>query len=138
MTLPIPRREFLTTSLATAAGLARRAAGGADFTLRHAPRHDPERVAIHPEIQPLVRLLEMTAPDRLIPIALDQLASGLPYRRLLAAMFLQKVRGDSSNNVWVVHSLHQTGLDMSREDHLLPFLWCYGERRRTTPGSCGR
>ena len=116
MTLPIRRREFLKTSLATAAGLGTAGGLAAPSLVAAANLADgPERIAIDPEILPLVQLLEGTAPDKLIPFAVDQLARGLPYRRLLAAMFLQKIRGASSHDVWVVHSLHQTGLDLSRE-----------------------
>jgi hypothetical protein len=122
--LPIPRRDFLKSSVATAAGLGTAAGLAAPGQLSAARLpNGPERIAIDPEILPLVRLLEGTAPDKLIPVALEQMARGLPYRRLLAATFLQKVRGASSHDVWVVHSLHQTGLDVSREDQLLPLMW---------------
>ena len=116
MLRPIPRREFLKT-VATVSGL------GTATRLTAQPVAEPERVAVDPEIEPLVRLLEETARDKIIPVAVNQLARGLPYRQLLAATFLQKVRGSSSHNVWAVHSVHQAGLDVSREDHLLPLMW---------------
>ena len=110
MILPIPRREFLKASLATAAGVCTAGGFAAPRLAAAPPTEGPERIAIDPEILPLVRLLEGTASDKLIPFAVDQLARGLPYRRLLAAMFLQKIRGASSHDVWVVHSVHQAGL----------------------------
>lgn len=124
MTSPIPRREFLKFSLATASGVS--AAGrlaAPNFVSAAHLADSPGRIGVDPEILPLVQLLEGTTPDKLIPFAVDQLARGLPYRRLLAATFLQKIRGASSHDVWVVHSLHQTGLDLSREDQLLPLMW---------------
>ena len=56
------------------------------------------------------------------------------YRRLLAATFLQKIRGGSSHDVWVVHALHQTGLDMSGEERLLPLVWSLRNPPNDHPG----
>ena len=135
MTLPIPRREFLKTSLATAAGLGTAGGHAAPGLVAAANLTDgPERIAIDPEILPLVQLLEGTAPEKLIPVAVDQLARGLPYRRLLAATFLQKIRGGSSHDVGVVHSRHQTGVDLSWEDHLLPLMWSLRNTPDDHPG----
>ena len=65
MTLPIPRREFLKSSLATAAGLGTAGGLAAPSLLSAARLPDGlERIAIDPEILPLVRLLEKAAPDK--------------------------------------------------------------------------
>jgi hypothetical protein len=136
VTLPIPRREFLKTSLATAAGLGT-AGGLAASGLGAAPRlgDGPERIAVDPEILPLVQLLEKAAPDKtLIPVAVEQLARGLSYRRLLAAVFLQQIRGASHHDVWVIHSGHQTSLDLAREDQLLPLMWSLWKTPADDPG----
>ena len=135
MTLPIRRREFLKTSLATAAGLGTAGGLAAPGLVAAANLADgPERIAIDPEILPLVRLWKGPLPTSSFRSQWTRLARGLPYRRLLAATFLQKIRGGSSHDVWVVHSLHQTGVDMSREDHLLPLMWSLRNTPDDHPG----
>ncbi len=119
----ISRREFIGASVgaAAAAALAPHVPAGA------APaRPSREPLAVQPDVEPVVRLLEETPRDKLIPAVVDELRRGLPYRLLLAGAFMAQVRGGSSHGVWVIHSIHQMCQDVDHEDRLYPILWGLG------------
>src|SRR5688572_21142225 len=52
----------------------------------------PEMVRLHPEIEPLVRLLEDTPRDRVLEEIGARLKRGLTYREVVAALLLAGVR----------------------------------------------
>src|SRR5262249_39756180 len=84
----------------------------------------PDKVRFGPEIEPIVRLIEETPRERCVPVFIDQLRRGLPYRRFLAAAFFACVRKEHSNHhVYNIHSVHQVSLDVRPEERLLPLFW---------------
>lgn len=76
------------------------------------------------EIEPLVRLIEETPREKCPEVLAENLKSGLAYRRFLSAIFLAAIRKQNSHHsVYLVHSAHQTSLDLPREESLLPLFW---------------
>src|SRR5437773_4443250 len=53
---------------------------------------DPRMVRFHPEIEPLVRLLEDSPRERVLEEVAARIQRGLSYRELLAALLLAGVR----------------------------------------------
>lgn len=87
-------------------------------------------VQLHPEIEPLVRLLEETPRDAVIEAVAKKIRSGVTYREILAALFLAGVRnvqprpvGFKFHAVLVVNSAHLASLDSADSDRWLPILW---------------
>lgn len=87
----------------------------------------PDLVRFTPDIEPLVRKLEDTERDRCLDLIAAELKGGLPYRRLLAALFLAGIRnvnprppGFKFHCVFVIHSAHQLSLEADERDRLLP------------------
>jgi hypothetical protein len=85
----------------------------------------PELVRFGAEIEPLVRLAEETLPEKSVEVLAGQLRGGLPYRRLLTAVFLAALRSGTGHDVYVVHSAHQLSLDALPEERLLPLFWAF-------------
>ncbi len=88
------------------------------------------RVALHPEIEPLVRVLEDTPRDRVIEEVAGRVKRGLSYRELLAALFLAGVRnvqprpiGFKFHAVLVIHSAHLASLAAAQAERWLPIFW---------------
>jgi hypothetical protein len=127
------RREFLKSSatagfvLGTAgpgllSALAPRARGEAEVT--------PDLVHLTPDIEPTVRLIEETPREKCVELMIDQLQRGLPYRQMLAALFLAGVRnvmphpvGFKFHCVLAIHAANQLSLDAAPEDRVLPLFW---------------
>jgi hypothetical protein len=117
------RRRFLQTvagtaslGLADGAWLRGLAAFGAD--------PPPDKVRFGPDIEPIVRLIEETPRERCVPVFIDQLRRGLPYRRFLAAAFFACVRKvHCHHDVYKIHSVHRVSLDARPEERLLPLFW---------------
>lgn len=93
-------------------------------------RMNPRRVMLHPEIEPLVRLLEDTPRERVIEEVGRRVKGGLSYRELLAALFLAGVRnvqprpiGFKFHAVMVIHSAHLASLASADADRWLPLFW---------------
>lgn len=93
-------------------------------------RLNPGRVGFHPEIEPLVRLLEETPRERAIEEVAQQVRRGLSYRELLAALFLAGIRniqprpvGFKFHAVLVIHSAHLASLASPDSDRWLPLFW---------------
>jgi hypothetical protein len=128
------RREFLSSSVLTGAALT---AGDLGFLSRLRPVSaaeaslDPAAVQFHPEIEPLVRLLEETPREKLIEVVAHRIAKGLSYRELLTALLLAGVRnvqprpavGFKFHAVLVVNSAHLASLSSPDRDRWLPILW---------------
>src|SRR5688500_8115870 len=125
------RRAFLGLSAGAAAALGdlsfltRLGAVRADET-----KLDPETVALHPEIEPLVRFLEKTPRDRVLEELAAKIRRGLSYREVLAALLLAGVRniqprpvGFKFHAVLVVNSAHLASLASPDSDRWLPILW---------------
>ena len=90
----------------------------------------PGIVRLHPEIEPLVRLLETTPRERLLEEIANRIRKGLTYREILAALLLAGVRniqprpvGFKFHAVLVINSAHLASLSASDEDRWLPIFW---------------
>jgi len=91
---------------------------------------EPRMVRLHPEIEPLVRMLEDTPRDRVLEEVAARLHRGLTYRELLAALLLAGVRniqprpvGFKFHAVLVVNSAHLASLASADSDRWLPIFW---------------
>src|SRR2546429_8677173 len=125
------RRSFLkiTASASVLAGL-----GDLGFRLPSVSaaeaKLDPKMVQLHPEIEPLVRLLENTPRPRLLEEVATRIQHGLTYREVLAALLLAGVRniqprpvGFKFHSVLVVNSAHLASLSSPDSDRWLPIFW---------------
>lgn len=91
---------------------------------------DPKVVRFHPEIEPLVRLLEDTPRERILEEVAARIQRGLSYREVLAALLLAGVRniqprpvGFKFHAVLVVNSAHLASLASPDSDRWLPIFW---------------
>ncbi len=89
-----------------------------------------EAVQFRPEIEPVVRWIEQTPRERILDVAVGHLKDGLPYRDLLAGLFLAGIRnikphpiGFKLHAVLVINSAHTLSQSVAREDRLLPLFW---------------
>ncbi len=90
----------------------------------------PEAVQLTTDLEPVVRLIEKTPREKCFDMLVGQLRKGLPYRRLLAALFLAGIRnvspqppGFKFHCVFAIHYAHQLSLDAPVEERLLPLFW---------------
>src|SRR5262245_58940580 len=133
MNLPTSRRDFLKTTATSGALL-----GMGDLSFlsrlpgvsRAEARLDDKSVRFHPEIEPLVRLLEDTPRAALLEEVAARIKRGLSYRELLAALLLAGVRniqprpvGFKFHAVLVVNSAHLASLASPDSDRWLPIFW---------------
>ncbi len=126
------RREFLsdTTCLASLASLVG-SAGWLRPVGASEMRMPPGAVRFGEDMEPLVQWLESTPKERVVPGLVEKIQSGLPYHRLLAAIFLAGIRnvqprpnvGFKFHTVLVVHAAHQASLAATHRDRWLPLLW---------------
>lgn len=127
------RRSFIKSTAAVGA-----LAGLGDFGfLSQLPRvsaaeaHlDPRLVQLHPEIEPLVRLLENTSRDRVLEEVAMRIKRGTTYLEVIAALMLAGVRniqprpvGFKFHAVLVVNSAHLASLSSPESDRWLPIFW---------------
>jgi hypothetical protein len=87
-------------------------------------------VQFHPDIEPLVRLLENTPRDRVLEEVASKIKRGTTYREILAALQLAGVRniqprpvGFRFHAVLVVNSAHLAALASPDTDRWLPIFW---------------
>lgn len=88
-------------------------------------------VAFHPDIEPLVRLIEETPRDRVLEQLSQKIRSGTAYPQVLAALQLAGIRnvqprpsvGFKFHSVLVVNSCHLASLAGPEEERWLPILW---------------
>lgn len=127
------RRRFLKSAAATTAALG---FGDLSFLSRlprisaAEARLDPKIVRFHPDIEPLVRLLEDTPREKLLEEVGSRIRRGLTYREVLAALLLAGVRniqprpvGFKFHSVLVVNSAHLASLSSPDSDRWLPIFW---------------
>ncbi len=93
-------------------------------------RLDRESVRFHPEIEPLVRLLEDSPREKVLEEVAVRIRRGLAYREILAALLLAGVRsvqprpvGFKFHAVLVVNSAHLASLASPDTDRWLPIFW---------------
>jgi hypothetical protein len=91
---------------------------------------DPRLVQLHPEIEPLVRLLEETSRERVLEEVATRIKRGTTYREIIAALMLAGVRniqprpvGFKFHAVLVVNSAHLASLSSPDSDRWLPIFW---------------
>lgn len=83
-----------------------------------------EGIRFSEELEPLVRLIEEVPREECAEKLAEKLKGGLSYRRLLSAAFLAAIRKrDSAHAVYLMHSAHQTSLDLPQDQRLLPLFW---------------
>lgn len=87
-------------------------------------------VSLHPELEPLVRLLEETPRERIIEEVAARVLKGLSYREVLAALLLAGARrvqprpvGFKFHAVLVVNSAHLASLASPDSERWLPIFW---------------
>ena len=129
------RRQFLCTAAAGSAvagaalvsptGLNKLLAGNSEK-----PNLAEDLIRYRAEIEPYVQLIEDTPREKCFDAIVDKINLGLPYRHLMAALFLAGIRnidsshvGGNLHTIFVVHSAHQLGLDSSVDQRLLPMFW---------------
>jgi hypothetical protein len=133
MSEAINRREFVARSMQVGA-----AAGVGDLAFLHglAPvsgdevKVPPGKVALTPEVEPLVRLIEETDRAKLLDAVAGRIRDGVGYQPLLAALMLAGVRGIKPrpvgfkfHAVLVVNSAHLASLAAPERDRWLPLFW---------------
>jgi hypothetical protein len=133
MSSPLHRRQFMTKSaqLGALAGLGDFAFMGALPPLSAAQTQvRPPMVQLSPDIEPLVRVIEDTARDRLLEEAARRIQAGTSYHDLLAALMLAGVRGIKPrpvgfqfHAVLVVNSAHMAAQAGEDRDRWLPLFW---------------
>ena len=124
--LSIQRRTFLGRFASAASGAAL-----VDLSflapLSHAAASsttlDSDLVRFGPDLDPLLKLIEVTPLDRCVPVFIKQLESGLSYERFLAVLFLEALRSGDAHQVCQVHSCHQISSAVRIEERLLPLFW---------------
>ncbi len=91
---------------------------------------DPRTVRFHPDIEPLVRLLEDRPRERVLEEVAARIQRGLSYREVLAALLLAGVRniqprpvGFKFHAVLVINSAHIASLASADRDRWLPIFW---------------
>lgn len=128
------RRAFIRTGAGAGLGLA--ALGDLGF-LSRLPRVSAAEAALparlvqfHPDIEPLVRLLESTPRERVLEEVAAKIKRGTSYREVLAALQLAGVRniqprpvGFKFHAVLVVNSAHLAALASPDTDRWLPVFW---------------
>jgi hypothetical protein len=129
----IARRTFLrrTASTAALAGLGNLAFLSQLPRVSAAEAKLPAKlVQFHPDIEPLVRLLENTPRDRVLEEVAAKIKRGTSYREVLAALQLAGVRniqprpvGFKFHAVLVVNSAHIASLASADTDRWLPIFW---------------
>jgi hypothetical protein len=92
---------------------------------------DPKLVRLDDSIDPLVRVIEETARNRLLEEIASRIKKGTSYREVLAALLLAGVRnvqprptvGFKFHAVLVVNSAHLASLASADADRWLPIFW---------------
>jgi hypothetical protein len=135
------RRRFLTLAAVTSAFAS---LGDLRFVSRLPSvsaadaRLDTRLVRLHPEIAPLVSLLEDTPRERVLEAVAARIRGGTSYRDVLAALLLAGVRniqprpvGFKFHAVLVVNSAHLASLASADADRWLPIFWAIEEFKRS-------
>jgi hypothetical protein len=92
---------------------------------------DARALRLHPEVEPIVRLLEETPRDKLLEEVAARIRRGLSYRELLAGLLVAGVKnveprpdvGHKFHTVLVVNSAHLASISSPPEHRWLPIFW---------------
>jgi hypothetical protein len=135
---PASRRSFLSHTAAAGAAIS---LGDLGFLQQLAPvsaaeaTPDPKVVALRPEIEPLVKLLEEAPREKVLEQVAAKIKTGTSYREVLAALLLAGVRnvqprpsvGFKFHAVLVVNSAHLASISSPDEHRWLPIFWAIDE-----------
>lgn len=98
----------------------------------------PSMVRFHPEIEPLVRLLEDTSREKVLEEVAARVKRGTSYREVLASLLLAGIRniqprpvGFKFHAVLVVNSAHLASLASAESDRWLPIFWAIDQFKRS-------
>lgn len=124
------RRDFLSASAAGMAGIPL-LANLPQVTAAETRLTGKKMVALRPEIEPLVKLIESTSRDKLLETVAAKIRKGTTYKEILAALFLTAVRnveprpavGFKFHAVLVVNSAHLASMSSPASDRWLPIFW---------------
>ncbi len=136
MATPMARRTFLRSVATTSTALA--VGDLTAFRVLSPARADdvkvtPELVRFGPDIEPLVRLIEEVPKEKSAELLVEQLRAGVPYRRIMAALFLAANRNLSVTHVvYAIHAAHEIALEARPEERLLPLFFAM-DHFKTTP-----
>src|SRR5436190_7216579 len=106
-------------------------------------KFDPKIVRFHPDIEPLVRLLEEMPREKVLEEVAGRIRKGVSYPEVVSALFLAGVRniqprpvGFKFHAVLVVNSAHLASLSSPESDRWLPIFWAIdtfkGSQERNT------
>jgi len=133
MPSPIDRRNFVKGSIGASAltALGDFAFLGCLPPLTAAQVQTPRAMVQNsPDIEPLVRLIENTARDRVIETIAERVRNGTSYQEILSAVMLAGVRGIKPrpvgfkfHAVLVVNSAHLASQAAQDQDRWLPLFW---------------
>ncbi|MEM8734050.1 MAG: hypothetical protein AAGG44_07505, partial [Planctomycetota bacterium] len=80
-------------------------------------------IRLDQETNRLVGLIDRIPREKCQELLVSEFSRGVPYRQLLAAVFLFAALRDGHHSVYLVHSAHQLSLDLSDDDRMLPLFW---------------
>jgi len=114
--MPISRRAALTAAF--------------PFLSRADAQVSPEIVRFDAEMEPLVRLIEVTPREKCAALVKEQLRANVPHRQLMAALYLAGVRnvnprppGFALHCLFVMHSTHLLSLEAPSGVRGLPLFY---------------
>ena len=111
------RRDFL---FAVSAGGLTSCQNAVSWADAHLPA---EGIRMDQETKRLVRLIDRTPREKCQELLVNEFSGGVPYRELLAAVFMYAALRDGHHSVYLVHAAHQLSLDLSADDRMLPLFW---------------
>lgn len=111
------RREFLSALSVGGLALSQSQLSLADVQLPSVG------IRLDRETDRLVRLIDRTPREKCQELLVKEFASGVPYRELLAGVFMFGVLRDEHHSVYLIHAAHQLSLDLSADDRMLPLFW---------------
>lgn len=127
------RRHFLKLSAGTSASIGLTGSAllsGLPAVSAAEAQMPPLSSSLHPELIPLVKLLEDTPRERVLEEVASTLKKGTSYREILGALLLAGVRnveprpiGFKFHAVLVVHAAHLASLASPDADRWLPIFW---------------
>ena len=100
------------------------------FLSRAQAQLPPDIVRFDAEMEPLVRLMEVTPREKCAAMVMEQMRANVPYRQLMAALYLAGVRnvnprppGFALHCLFVMHSTHLLSLEAPSDVRGLPFFY---------------
>lgn len=124
------RRSFIKTATGAGALVTLGHLGGLPGVTAEEARLPAHLVRFHPDIEPLVRLLEETPREKVLEEMAMRVRRGLSYREVLTALLLAGVRnvqprpvGFKFHAVLVVNSAHLASLASPDSERWLPIFW---------------